>query len=109
MHSNGDIDRPQPSKVVLKFSVDSLGLDEKEKHKLKLLAAEKCSGNSVEISCHRFPFAEQNKKWLKETFCRLLEEARNKEDTFEDVANIWVRPEKKEVPYPIEWLKQEKK
>lgn len=91
VHSNGDIDLELPNQVALKFSVSSLNLNEKEEHKLKLLSAERCDGQYITITCDRFPFAEQNKKWLLETYDRLMNEVKHGNDYFEDVKNIWIK------------------
>ncbi len=65
-------------KVTLSFNINDLNLTDIEKHKFLLLAQEYYNKQTgfVSIECEKFPLQSQNEKFLKDTFNRLLEEAK---------------------------------
>ncbi|KAF5385511.1 hypothetical protein D9757_005364 [Collybiopsis confluens] len=98
----GGEDHPATSKRVVVVAVDDLPLTDRQTvHKFKLLAGPRWSlkpptnsgvsdlklwGNGfVKISCEDFLHPAQNLKWISDTLDRLIAEANNKSNQFEDV------------------------
>jgi len=78
---------PAMAKVVLTFSPDTVGLSAEQLHKLKLLAGSRFDSNTntVRISASRFPTQAQNKRYLVQTYERLVAMAKDGTDSFADV------------------------
>ena len=61
---------------------------------------------TAKMSCERYPTAPQNKNHVVETLERLLKEAREGKDTFEDVPFDFrhAGPKKKKLKFPEAWV-----
>lgn len=78
---------PAERKVVLTFSPESTGLENKQLHKLKLLAGPRYDAdrNEIKIASDRFPEQAQNKRYLGHLYSRLVQTAQDASDDFADV------------------------
>lgn len=80
-------DHPSASKVVMRVDVRKLGLGEGELLKLKKLAGSRIDHNTqiLKMSSERFNDPAQNRKYLSDTLDKLIKEAKDMTDTFEDI------------------------
>ena len=79
---------PAANKVVVQFAVDDMrDLTQIQKDKLIKLAGPRFNPETgvIKMSCEMYDTLDQNKRFLGETIKKLLDEARNPKDTFEDV------------------------
>ncbi|KAI9494086.1 mitochondrial ribosomal subunit protein-domain-containing protein [Zychaea mexicana] len=97
---------PVERKVVLSVKVSDLKLDAKEKHKFLLLAGPRYHVDSDEfvLSSEKFPHRKQNKKYVSDTLKKLLTEAKDMKDTFEDIPLKLPTP-KKQLQFPKGWAR----
>ncbi|KAI8146111.1 mitochondrial ribosomal subunit protein-domain-containing protein [Fennellomyces sp. T-0311] len=97
---------PVERKVVLSVKVSELKLSDKQKHKFLLLAGPRYHVDSDELvlSSEKFPHRKQNKKYVRDLLNRLLTEAKDTKDTFEDVPLNLPQP-KKRLQFPKEWAR----
>ncbi|OLL21927.1 37S ribosomal protein S24, mitochondrial [Neolecta irregularis DAH-3] len=97
---------PAASKVVLQLAIDDLVLSPKEKHKMALLAGPRFNpqNQTLKLSCQAFPTILQNKKYLTDLVNKLIAEAKEHDDLFEDLPldTRHYKPKKK-FPFPEEW------
>lgn len=104
---------PASRKVVVTFKVKKIaGLTEKQQEKLRKLAGsryrlhDKASGwdDVIRMSCESFETQAQNKRFLGDTIEKLVKEAKDETDMFEDVP-LDLRHVKKEkqFTFPEEW------
>ncbi|KAK8115188.1 mitochondrial ribosomal subunit protein-domain-containing protein, partial [Apiospora kogelbergensis] len=99
-------EHPAASKVVVEFSPRDLPLNEAEQLKLKKLLGARWNPetNVAKMSCEQFDHQAQNKRYLGDLVEKLVAQAKDKTDTFEDVPldtrhhQIKVRPQ-----FPKEW------
>ncbi|AMD19019.1 HBR118Cp [Eremothecium sinecaudum] len=105
-------DHPNSRKVVLSVKTADLNLNEKELHKLRLLARTRYDHitDEFKMSSDRFANAAQNAQYLSKTFQKLLKEARDMTDDFSDIPldtrhtiakNL--RKKKRGYEFPEEW------
>ncbi|KAL1925282.1 mitochondrial 37S ribosomal protein mS35 [Calcarisporiella thermophila] len=98
---------PVERKVVATIKVDSLGLTPVERHKFLLLCGPRYNPEKEEVcfSCERFPYQSQNRKYVSDLVERLLAEAKDKTDTFEDIPLDLrhVKQKKVKLEFPKEW------
>ena len=80
-------DHPAAAKVVMEVNVDKLGLEPAQLTKLMKLAGPRVDHNTrtLKMSCERFSDPAQNKKFLSDTLDKLLAEAKDTNDMFEDI------------------------
>jgi small subunit ribosomal protein S35 len=69
---------PVESKCVLNVKVDLLGLNDQERHKLLVLSGPRYNPESGELtlSSEKFPYVNQNKKYLSDLLDKLIAEAK---------------------------------
>jgi hypothetical protein len=69
---------PVESKCVLNVKVNLLGLNEQERHKLLVLSGPRYNPESDELalSSEKFPYVNQNKKYLSDLLDKLVAEAK---------------------------------
>ena len=103
---------PASRKVVVTFPVKDIGLTEKQQEKLRKLAGtrykplDSASGHSdcIRMSCESFETQAQNKRFLGDTVEKLIAEAKDTTDTFEDVPlDLRHTKKRKEFVFPPEW------
>ncbi|KAI5855867.1 mitochondrial ribosomal subunit protein-domain-containing protein [Tricharina praecox] len=106
-------DHPAESKVVLEFSPADLGLDIGQQAKLvKLVGRRYHPGKRiVKMSCEMFEHQAQNKRYLSDLLDKLIVEAKDATDTFEDIPvdfrHIKAKPMIARRPvksFPLEWV-----
>ncbi|KAF3932175.1 hypothetical protein ABW20_dc0108823 [Dactylellina cionopaga] len=78
---------PSEKKVVMECCPDDFGLKKVQRDKLIKLCGARYdpTRNILKFSCEMFPHQHQNKRWLSELIDKLVEEAKDDADTFEDV------------------------
>jgi small subunit ribosomal protein S35 len=78
---------PSVNKVVVEFTVEDMELLPTQRDKLIKLAGVRYNPDTdiIKLSCEDFDTQTQNKRFLGETITKLLEEAKDGKDTFEDV------------------------
>ncbi|KAI5860146.1 mitochondrial ribosomal subunit protein-domain-containing protein [Durotheca rogersii] len=78
---------PAENKVVVEFSPRDLPLDEAQKLKLKKLLGSRYNPETdiAKMSCEQFEHQAQNKRYLSDLVDKLIVEAKDTTDTFEDV------------------------
>lgn len=101
---------PGARKVVMDFSPSALpSLTSAQVTKLLKLLGPRYNPlqNTAKMSCDRFPTVAQNKRCLKDTLKRLLEEARDEEDMFEDIPldlrHVRVKNKTRGLEFPEAW------
>lgn len=98
---------PAINKVVVEFSTKDMDLLPTQRNKLIKLAGPRYNPDTdiIKMSCEEFDTQAQNKRFLGETITKLLEEAKDGKDTFEDVPFDF-RHHKPKVRYefPKEWI-----
>lgn len=69
---------PVESKCVLNVKVNLLGLNDQERHKLLVLSGPRYNPESDELalSSEKFPYVNQNKKYLSDLLDKLVAEAK---------------------------------
>ncbi|KAL5606104.1 hypothetical protein BROUX41_006127 [Berkeleyomyces rouxiae] len=80
-------EHPAQSKVVVEFSTADLGLTPVQQRKLAKLAGPRYNPQThlIKMSCESYPHQAQNKRFLSDQVDRLIAEAKDPKDTFEDV------------------------
>ncbi|OAQ99775.1 hypothetical protein LLEC1_05141, partial [Akanthomyces lecanii] len=79
---------PAESKVVVQFAPADLGLTDVQTSKLRKLAGARLNPETdvVKMGCGRYEHQAQNKQYLQQLVSTLIAEAKDPQDTFEDVA-----------------------
>lgn len=117
----GEENLPINQKVVLTVLSQNLGLTGKQLHKLRLLAGTRYDyrNDEIKMASERFPESLQNTRYLLDTLKKLIEEAKNGEDTFEDIPldkrHIFAKERKRknkrqqlrDLKFPEEWKRPE--
>ncbi|KAG4304422.1 hypothetical protein PORY_002132 [Pneumocystis oryctolagi] len=99
---------PAESKVTLEILLSNLSLTPAERHKLIILAGPRYNPltDILKFSCELFPYRIQNKKYLNEQLHRLIKEAKDMSDTFEDIPQDFRHiKSKRRLTFPREWIK----
>ncbi|RDA82907.1 hypothetical protein CP532_0210 [Ophiocordyceps camponoti-leonardi (nom. inval.)] len=97
---------PAQQKVVVQFAVDDMGLTPVQANKLRKLAGPRYDPTMdiIKMSCESFDFAAQNRRYLSDLIEKLVAEAKDPKDTFEDVP---LDLRHKRIPskprFPLEW------
>ncbi|PHH76115.1 hypothetical protein CDD80_1783 [Ophiocordyceps camponoti-rufipedis] len=97
---------PAEKKVVVQFSPTDMGLTPVQMGKLKKLAGPRYDPDKdmVKMSCESYQYPAQNKQYLSDLVQKLLAEARDPTDTFEDVPLDFRHTQTKSKPrFPAEW------
>jgi small subunit ribosomal protein S35 len=98
---------PAAKKVVVQFCTQDLpNLTEAQRTKLIKLVGPRYNPDTdaVKMSCEKFEAAAQNKRYLGDLVNKLLDEARNGTDKFEDIPlDFRHHKSKKQVAFPEEW------
>lgn len=98
---------PASRKVVMTFSLSALpNFTEVQSSKLiKLLGVRyNPESTTAKLSCELYPTAAQNKRYLGDLLDKLMTEAKDAKDTFEDVPfDFRHHKPKKRYPFPEEW------
>ncbi|CAG8613689.1 17824_t:CDS:2 [Cetraspora pellucida] len=103
-------EHPIQNKVVMTVKEKDLSLNKEQLHKFKVLCGPRYDGKGeFKFSCEKFPHQAQNKKYLSDLMDRLLKEARDDTETFDNIPVDLrhVKPKKRH-PFPKEWLRQPK-
>ncbi|KAH6690499.1 37S ribosomal protein S24 [Plectosphaerella plurivora] len=104
---------PAEKKVVVQFAPKDLGLTPVQTEKLKKLAGTRYnpSKDLIKMSCESFGQPAQNKRYLSDLVDKLIVEAKDPKDTFEDIPLDTRHHTFKTKPkYPKEWyLTRERK
>lgn len=105
-------EHPNSRKVVFKVKVSDLGLDERQRHKLCVLAKTRYDSTTdiFKMSSERYPEASQNSRYLNDVFQRLLNESKDMTDDFSDIpldtrhtqAKL-LRRKQRNYKFPEEW------
>ncbi|CCJ30334.1 unnamed protein product [Pneumocystis jirovecii] len=99
---------PAESKVTLEILLNNLALTPTERHKLIILAGPRYNPltDILKFSCELFPYRIQNKKYLNEQLYKLIKEAKDTSDTFEDIPQDFRHVKsKRRLVFPKEWIK----
>ncbi|KAG5438249.1 hypothetical protein PCANB_003100 [Pneumocystis canis] len=99
---------PAESKVTMEVLLSNLNLTSVERHKLIILAGPRYNPltDVLKFSCELFPHQVQNKKYLNKQFHRLIKEAKDTKDTFEDIPQDFRHVKSKHrLIFPKEWIK----
>ncbi|KAI1875681.1 uncharacterized protein JN550_001967 [Neoarthrinium moseri] len=97
---------PAQSKVVVEFSPRDLGLNDKQQLKLKKLLGPRWNPETdiAKMSCEQFDHQAQNKRYLGDLVNKLIAQAKDPKDTFEDIPlDTRHHPKQKKVKFPVEW------
>jgi len=98
---------PAAKKVVVEFCTKDLkGLTEQQRVKLIKLVGPRYNPDQdmVKISCEKFEAPAQNKRYLGDLVNRLIAEAKDSSDLFEDIPlDFRHHKPKRKVAYPEEW------
>ncbi|KAL1887683.1 37S ribosomal protein S24, mitochondrial [Ceratocystis pirilliformis] len=80
-------EHPAQSKVVVEFSTADLGLTPVQQRKLAKLAGPRYNPQThlIKMSCESYPHQAQNKRFLSDQVDRLVAEAKDPKETFEDI------------------------
>ncbi|KAG5513434.1 hypothetical protein PMAC_001498 [Pneumocystis sp. 'macacae'] len=100
---------PAESKVTLEILLSNLTLTPTERHKLIILAGPRYNPltDILKFSCELFPYRIQNKKYLNEQLHKLIKEAKDTSDTFEDIPQDFRHVKSKHrLVFPKEWIKR---
>ncbi|KAF2690033.1 hypothetical protein K458DRAFT_412878 [Lentithecium fluviatile CBS 122367] len=103
---------PSTNKVVVEFSASDLSLSPTQLSKLIKLAGPRYNPETsiIKMSCESFDTQAQNKRFLGETISKLLAEAKDGADTFEDVPfDFRHHKPKKRYEFPKEWILTEER
>ncbi|KAF2223995.1 mitochondrial ribosomal subunit protein-domain-containing protein [Elsinoe ampelina] len=99
-------EHPAANKVVLTFSPAALGLTPQQTAKLIKLAGPRYQPHQglIKMSSESFNSQAQNKRYLGDTLAKLIEEAKNEEDTMEDIPfDFRHAKENARLHFPKEW------
>jgi small subunit ribosomal protein S35 len=99
-------EHPAQSKVVVEFSPQDLPLTEAQQLKLKKLLGSRWNPetNVAKMSCEQFDQQAQNKRYLGDLVAKLIAQAKDPKDMFEDIPldtrhhTVKVKPK-----FPKEW------
>ncbi|KAF8470209.1 mitochondrial ribosomal subunit protein-domain-containing protein, partial [Kalaharituber pfeilii] len=99
---------PAEPKVVMEFCTKDFGLSPVSRRKLIKLAGRRYNPKDdiVKISCEMFETQAQNKRYLSDLLDRILEEAKDLTDDFEDIPFDFRHYEKRfkaKPKFPVEW------
>ncbi|KAB5554854.1 mitochondrial ribosomal subunit protein-domain-containing protein [Coniochaeta sp. 2T2.1] len=97
---------PAEKKVVVQFCPNDLGLTEQQQSKLTKLAGPRYNPETgiVKMSCEMYEHQAQNKRYLGDLVEKMIAEAKDPKDTFEDVPLDTRHHEFKSKPkFPKEW------
>ena len=102
---------PAAKKVVVQFAPDDLGLTRTQTNKLKKLVGARYNPEKeiIKMSSEGFEHAAQNKRYLLNLIDDLLKEAKDPQDTFEDVPLDLRHFKSKKAAkptFPKKWLNQ---
>lgn len=103
---------PAEKKVVVQFAPDDLKLTKQQTEKLRKLAGTRYNPETeiVKMSCESYEHQAQNKRYLLGVIDKLIAEAKDPRDTFEDVPldtrHHQVQPKPR---FPKEWLMTEER
>ncbi|CDO94034.1 unnamed protein product [Kluyveromyces dobzhanskii CBS 2104] len=109
-------EHPNSRKVVLSVKTSDLGLNQKELHKLRLLAKTRYDPTTdiLKMSTDRYEESTQNANYLNSTLQKLLKEAKDSTDDFADVPldtrHIIARQSRKKkrgYQFPEEWKRSQ--
>ncbi|KAL1856930.1 37S ribosomal protein S24, mitochondrial [Diaporthe australafricana] len=103
---------PAEKKVVVEFSPEDFGLTEVQKMKLRKLAGPRYNPEKecIKMSCESFEHQAQNKRYLAELVEKLVTEAKDPTDTFEDVPlDLRHHTFKVKPKFPKEWRLSEER
>lgn len=98
---------PAEKKVVVQFAPEDLGLTQVQSNKLKKLCGTRYNPELelVKMSCESYDTPAQNKRYLAELIDKLVAEAKDPKDTFEDVPLDTRHHKIQQKPrFPKEWL-----
>lgn len=98
---------PAVNKVVVEFTASDMNLTIQQRDKLIKLAGPRYNPDTdiIKMSCEDFDTQAQNKRFLGETIFKLLAEAKDGKDTFEDVPfDFRHRKPKVRYEFPKEWI-----
>lgn len=101
---------PADAKVTMEVLLKDLNLTPTERHKLIVIAGPRYNPltDVLKFSCESFPYQIQNKKYLHEQLNKLIIEAKDSKDTFEDIPQDFRHVKSKpRLIFPKEWLKRE--
>jgi len=97
---------PAEKKVVVQFCPNDLGLTEQQQSKLAKLAGPRYNPETeiIRMSCEMFEHQAQNKRYLGDLVEKMIAEAKDPKDTFEDIPLDTRHHEFKVKPkFPKEW------
>ncbi|EPS45172.1 hypothetical protein H072_830 [Dactylellina haptotyla CBS 200.50] len=97
---------PSQNKVVMECCPDDMGLTKVQRDKLIKLCGVRYNPtrNILKFSCEMFEHQHQNKRWLSELIDKLVVEAKDDTDTFEDVPFDFRHHKfKPQQSFPKEW------
>ncbi|KAL2273587.1 hypothetical protein FJTKL_04429 [Diaporthe vaccinii] len=103
---------PAEKKVVVEFSPEDFGLTEVQQMKLRKLAGPRYNPEkeTIKMSCESFEHQAQNKRYLAELVEKLVAEAKDPKDTFEDIPlDLRHHTFKVKPKFPKEWRLSEKR
>ncbi|KAH8785471.1 mitochondrial ribosomal protein [Diaporthe sp. PMI_573] len=103
---------PAEKKVVVEFSPEDFGFTEVQKMKLRKLAGPRYNPEkeTIKMSCESFEHQAQNKRYLAELVEKLLTEAKDPKDTFEDIPlDLRHHTFKVKPKFPKEWRLSEER
>lgn len=109
-------EHPNSRKVVLSVKTSNLGLNEKQLHKLRLLARTRydATNDILKMSTDRYEQPAQNAHYLNACFQKLLKEAKDLSDDFADVPLDTrhtiaknMRKKKRGYKFPEEWKRMQ--
>lgn len=98
---------PSTNKVVVEFSTSDMNLLSTQRDKLIKLAGPRYNPDTdvIKMSCEDFDTQAQNKRFLGDTISKLLAEAKDGADTFEDVPfDFRHHKPKKRYEFPQDWI-----
>lgn len=105
-------EHPNSVKVVLSFKTKDLPLNDKQLHKLRLLARTRYDFETdiVKMSSDKFPEAAQNARYLHDILQNLIKESKDMKDDFSDVpldtrhiSAKKLRKRRNDYQFPEEW------
>ncbi|KKY39507.1 putative mitochondrial ribosomal small subunit component [Diaporthe ampelina] len=103
---------PAEKKVVVEFSPEDFGLTEVQAMKLRKLAGARYNPEkeTIKMSCESFEHQTQNKRYLAELVEKLVTEAKDSNDTFEDIPlDLRHHTFKVKPKFPKEWRLSEER
>ncbi|KAK7722327.1 37S ribosomal protein S24, mitochondrial [Diaporthe eres] len=103
---------PAEKKVVVEFSPEDFGLTEVQQMKLRKLAGPRYNPEkeTIKMSCESFEHQAQNKRYLAALVEKLVAEAKDPKDTFEDIPlDLRHHTFKVKPKFPKEWRLSEER